>query len=228
MANPTLANGIENNSEGQAESYSGRWQWTHIPIDQKQTWKVTYIINCWRLKASDTITDQNHHASWRSVCYVVYMSMRTRISTSSIPNPFLHYSGYLYSHGTLATQVSKYWRAGRRRWSHSSSFYFPLKVLEWEEVISSEKKLKRSLEGAVYAPFSAHRLTVLLLSQGQKDSSKGTRKQSILFPKCLTKYHITALNRLLLFIRKHGTLPYSVLLAHDLFFILSRVSQNLH
>lgn len=26
MANPTLANGIENNAEGQAESYSRRWQ----------------------------------------------------------------------------------------------------------------------------------------------------------------------------------------------------------
>lgn len=37
---------------------SRRWQWTYVPIHQKQTWKVTHIINGWRLKTSDTITSK--------------------------------------------------------------------------------------------------------------------------------------------------------------------------
>lgn len=62
MINPTLANVIGHNLGLGAEIFQEVAVKLHS-IYQKQTWKVTYIINYWRLETSLNTTINRKHAA---------------------------------------------------------------------------------------------------------------------------------------------------------------------
>lgn len=83
MINPTLANVIGNNAGPGAEIFQEVALMLQS-IYQKQTWKVTYIINYWPLETS---TQPLIKACVMSIInYAVNRSVMTRISTSRIPD----------------------------------------------------------------------------------------------------------------------------------------------
>lgn len=87
----------------------------------------------------------------------------------------------------------------------------------WREI---ELQLGGHCTHHIFHPLTDHSAT----SRTEKDSSKRTQELSTIFPECIKC--IIALHQLLLLSHKHWILPYSVLLANALFFILFRVSQH--
>lgn len=153
--------------------------------------------------------------------------MRTQIATATIPNPFLHYRSYLYSHGHQRLRLVNTDVQGEGDEATVLPSTSPPKVLEWGEVISSEKKLKCSVEGVVYTAFSTHWPFCYFF----KDRSIPQRARGNLAfssPNVALKTASLPSTGCPPLLNKRGLLLYLVLLANDLFFLLSRVPRNLY